>query len=1764
MIKWKWILAGIGITLLLLGCSSDSNYGTLTVERTGAGTGTVTSDPDGIDCGTDCAETFRNGTEVTLTATADADAVFAGWLGPCEGTGDCALTVNGDITVTARFNQGGGEPPPAPTGFLTPVGTFATDVFDESAAEIAAHDPATQRLFVVNGNDDAVDILDLRSPTTPTRIGQIPISGLGGGINSVAFHNGLLAAAIEAETAQDNGTVAFFDAEGDLLGQVEVGPLPDMLAFTPDGDTVLAALEGEPNDDYSVDPEGGVAVIDISGGPAAATVRTATFTAFNDQASDLMAAGLRIFGPGATLAEDVEPEYIAVSPDGTTAFVTLQENNAVAAVDIAAAEVTAIFPLGTKDHSLEMNAMDASDRDDAINIRTWPVRGMYQPDAIATVERNGSLYLVTANEGDARDYDTFSEEVRVEDLTLDPDAFPNAADLQAETALGRLTVTNTMGDTDGDGDYDRLYSFGARSFTVWEVTSAGPIPVYDSGSDFERITARRFPEHFNNDNDENDPDSRSDAKGPEPEGVTIGMVGGVPHAFIGLERIGGVMVYSLDQPANPQFVAYINNRDFTGDPEAGTAGDLGPEGLVFIPAEDSPTGDMMLAVTNEVSGTTTLYSVTPDAAEAPMAMLQLLHASDLEGGVEALENAPNFAAIADYFDDRYPTLVVSAGDNYIPGPFFNAAGDDAVEDSLRRVLANPDASAGVGRGDIAIMNLIGFDATAFGNHEFDAGTGVIGDNIGTDIDMDAGTAEWLGTQFPYLSANLDFSNDGNLSGLFTDALLEGSAFQSRRDDLTAAADAPKIAPAAILRIGKTAFGVVGGTTPRLESISSPGDTRVKEPGAGTNDMDAFATHIQPQVDRLLAAGVDKIILTTHLQQLALEQELIGALRGVDIVIAGGSDTLLADDEDVARGLRAGDTPAATYPIQTTNADGDPALIVSTDGEYSYVGRLVVAFDENGRIVPESVDPNVSGVFATTEAGTMALWGDGETAFQPGAKGFGVRTLAEAIRGVVVAKDGQVFGSTAVYLNGAREDVRTQETNLGNLTADANLAAARAVDSTVAVSIKNGGGIRAAIGEIQEVSPGVYEPVPPQANPASGKQEGQISQLDIENSLRFNNELTIMTLSAADLLAVMEHAVSATEPGATPGQFPQVGGMAFSFDPTQPPGDRIQSLALVDDNGSTVDVIAQNGEVAGDPARPIRIVTLNFLAGGGDGYPFDTLGADVVETEIGEQSALADYLAANYAGGAAFMMADTEPANDTRIQNLSAREDTVIGDGAAPTVSLAPLGTFETGVFDEGAAEIAAYDPSSRRLFVVNGNADAVDVLDISSPSAPTRLNQIPISGFGGGINSVAFQNGILAAAIEAETAQDDGTVAFFDADGNLLGQATVGPLPDMLAFTPDGNTLVAAIEGEPSDDYSVDPEGAVAIIDLSSGPAGATVQTASFTAFNDQTDTLTAAGLRIFGPGATLAQDVEPEYIAVSPDGTTAFVTLQENNAVAAVDIAAAEVTAIFPLGTKDHSIERNALDASDRDGGINIRTWPVHGMYQPDAIAALERNGSLYLVTANEGDARDYDTFSEEVRVEDLTLDPDAFPNAADLQAEAALGRLTVTNTMGDIDGDGDHDRLFSFGARSFTVWEVTSEGPFPVYDSGSDFERITAQLFPENFNTDNDENDPDSRSDAKGPEPEGVTIGQVGGIPHAFIGLERIGGVMVYNLDQPANPQFVTYINNRDFDGAPEAGAAGDLGPEGLVFIPAAESPTGGMLLAVTNEVSGTTTLYSVGSAP
>ncbi|QDU36898.1 hypothetical protein Mal4_11990 [Maioricimonas rarisocia] len=488
-------------------------------------------------------------------------------------------------------------------------------------------------------------------------------------------------------------------------------------------------------------------------------------------------------------------------------------------------------------------------------------------------------------------------------------------------------------------------------------------------------------------------------------------------------------------------------------------------------------------------------------------------------------------------------------------------------------------------------------------------------------------------------------------------------------------------------------------------------------------------------------------------------------------------------------------------------------------------------------------------------------------------------------------------------------------------------------------------------------------------------------------------------------------------------------------------------------------------------------------------------------------------------------------------------------------------TYDSGV-GEGGAEIVAYDTKSRRLFVTNAETERVDVLD---PADGSKLGELDPAG---APNSVAASKGLIAIAAEGATAQDIGHVAFFDAQSlAAIDTVPAGALPDMVTFSPDGRYALVANEGEPNDDYSVDPEGSITVIQVkrNRNRYAFTARTAGFGAFNADKAPLMAAGVRIFGPGsdddglATVAQDLEPEYIAVDAKSRVAVVSCQENNAFAFVDIKSARVLKIEPLGFKDYNAPGNGIDASDRDDAINIQTWPVYGMYQPDAIAAFRLFGQQYIIGVNEGDARDYDTFGEEERIKDLTLDPTVFPDADTLQEDENIGRLEVTSTLGDVDGDGDFDALYSYGARSFSVWSVDRQGELSlVFDSGDQIEQITAAQIPGGFNSTNDEQDSaDSRSDAKGPEPEAVDVGKVGGRTYAFVGLERIGGVMIFEISDPSSPQFVLYVNDRDF-AASDIADAGDLGPECIEFIPTGRSPLLRPAIAVANEISGTTTLY------
>lgn len=612
--------------------------------------------------------------------------------------------------------------------------------------------------------------------------------------------------------------------------------------------------------------------------------------------------------------------------------------------------------------------------------------------------------------------------------------------------------------------------------------------------------------------------------------------------------------------------------------------------------------------------------------------LQILHASDWEACIPALEDAPRFSAVVEGLKAQYPsnTVVLSSGDNYILGPFMNASAD-------------PAASFGgiKGRGDVLILNAIGVQASAFGNHEFDEGTALI-----SNLLQSVSTAgySYPGTAFPYLSANVVFTNDSNLK---TRVVADGQ---------DAAAISNRIARSCTISVAGETLGIVGATTPELMSLSSP--------GRGIVLLTNVVAEVQATIHALTNAGINKIILLAHLQQVEYEVELAGRLRGVDVLIAGGSHALMAKPTDR---LRAGDVRYGDYPVAVTDPDGRTVVVVNTAANYRYVGRLVADFDAEGEIASVS---NLSGAYATDEQGVADT---GSHAPSPA-----VTTVIDLLAGILDSKDGQLFGRTDVYLNGIRESVRTEETNLGDLTADANLWRGKQTDPETSISLKNAGGIRDSIGAILSGSGGAVR-VPPLANPRVGKRDGDISQLDIENALRFNNALGLVTLTAGQLRDALEWGVAGS---GTPGQFPQVAGMKFSFNPTNVPmtyqlasngtptnilfpGERLRSLVALRADGSQ-DLVVENGQLVGDSNRTFRMVTLAFMVAGGDRYfPLtqgtgkvnlaDTNSPIVFGTDGAEQRALADYLVA----AATWRDPDVPASADERIQRMSVRRDSVL-------------------------------------------------------------------------------------------------------------------------------------------------------------------------------------------------------------------------------------------------------------------------------------------------------------------------------------------------------------------------------------------------------------------------------------------------------------------------------------------------------------------------
>jgi len=527
----------------------------------------------------------------------------------------------------------------------------------EGAAEIVAYQKSKKWIYAINSSGDAAviniipaDIFDtaalvkdnegiINTTNLSTAITLSLNENTPGDANSIAIdsNNELLAVAMAAKNVGEAGQIAFYDISGDspvFIKNVTAGFLPDMVTFTHNGTKVVVANEGEPNGDYSIDPEGSISIINVVEGVIEDTATSIGFAAYNNQQAALEAKGLVFANPrgrtingnliSTTVAMDLEPEYVSISKDNKYAFVSIQENNGLAIVNL-------------EDNSLELKGLgfkawanlqiDASDKDGGINFNSYPgLYGMYQPDTISSFSWKGANFIVSANEGDAReyffdatdeadctakgglDYDeddgclAYIDESRVEDLALASNFdYLNNDD----NDIGRLKVTTVKGDSNEDGQYEALYAYGARSFTIWDSNG---LVVFDSGDTIGRITASVHGDAFNNNEDENKGDTRSDDKGAEPEALTLGEINDRLFAFVGLERMGGIMVFDITNPYDVKFQDYFYNRGLeTG---AQISGDLAPEGMSFIPASESATNQALLIVGNEISGSIAVWEIS--------------------------------------------------------------------------------------------------------------------------------------------------------------------------------------------------------------------------------------------------------------------------------------------------------------------------------------------------------------------------------------------------------------------------------------------------------------------------------------------------------------------------------------------------------------------------------------------------------------------------------------------------------------------------------------------------------------------------------------------------------------------------------------------------------------------------------------------------------------------------------------------------------------------------------------------------------------------------------------------------------------------------------------------------------------------------------------------------------------------------------------------------------------------------------------------------
>ncbi|MEZ5338074.1 MAG: choice-of-anchor I family protein [bacterium] len=1111
------------------------------------------------------------------------------------------------------------------------------------------------------------------------------------------------------------------------------------------------------------------------------------------------------------------------------------------------------------------------------------------------------------------------------------------------------------------------------------------------------------------------------------------------------------------------------------------------------------------------------FTVAPLDVEPEPFTLTLFHNNDgesqlLNAGSEELPDSGNlssFGGAANFitklnelrtdsgsFADA--SITVSSGDNFLAGAEFNASLQDGTFY------------------DALVLDAIGYDAICLGNHDFDFGPDVLADFINE-----------FSSSVPYLSSNLDYTDEPNLQALVGDRLFKSVTVEK----------------------GGRRIGIVGATTELLDIISSPrgvSEAGISREFSNPRNVSVLSAQssIQAEVDSLESEGVDIIVLISHMQGIGEDESLISTLRGIDIAVAGGGDELLANG-DASENLIPGDEPVAgrTYPVILQDADGRDIPVVTTPGNYKYVGQLTVEFNDAGEVTGVVGDHSGLQRVANSDYPDAVV---GNAAI--------VSSVSTPVSSSLAALAANVIGTTEVPLNGRRggwDDVndkpsiigvRNSETNLGNLDADALLWQANELaDSFSAphadVAFQNGGGMR---------NDAIIEP-------------GDITELDTFDINAFPNFVTILEgVTHSTLRDILESSVNGVQ--GTSGGFLQVAGLRFVYDKDGEPfefgnpgsGSRVKNAWFTDGTQFISDGTVLN------PDTKINLATIDFLARGGDGSPFT--GDKLYTLGVSYQQALRNYIEDGLGGVVSAVQYPYEGEDgDMNILPGERRIMTVNGNG----FSVDYLATFDTGL-GEGAAEIISYDPDTRRVFLTNAGAKSVSVVDLSDPGSPVDSgSSIDTSAYGSPTSCVA-KHGIVAVSIANDTKTDAGVCNIYDAATlALLSSNPTGALPDNVVLTPDSRLLLTANEGEPNDDYTIDPEGSITVIDISGGTASPLVTQIPLTGLNAEQAAHEAAGVRVFGikqPGdvpSTLAEDLEPEYIAIAPDNSRAWVSCQENNALLEIDLSDFSISGLYPLGAKDWS-SGPQLDPSDRNGGggdpgILLGNWPVQSFYMPDTVGGYAANGQFYIVSANEGDSRDYAGYSEEGRVKDLDLDDTVFPNEVDLLKDENLGRMKVTFAQGDTDDDGDYDVIYGYGARSFSIWQPGTQ----VYDSGDAFEQFLAANHAGIFNMDDgDIGEFDKRSDDKGCEPEGLCIGHYRGTTFGFIGLERQGGMFVYDISDPQSPAMLDYVTT-DPNGEQK-----DVAPEGFLFIPADLSPRGRPLIAYACEVSGTVVIWELSS--